>query len=305
MYGFSTNGYQARDVFAAPFAPADGAGGALGQTISPGQSFGVARTPDAVVRSLQYNGGAPSGAGSLSGTPDMSSIFGTFLGFVQQMFGLLSQMMQGGGSAQPGQTAPAPPAAPWQNGSAPSQQFFANADGGSIGDPHDSFNGTSNGTRTDTHWDDMRSHQNLLSSDSFRGGYRVSTQVTAGANGGATMNSAATVSTDRGNSTVTVNADGSYSISASGNQLTLAAGQTGDLGNGASVTHNADGSFTVNAQNGNGGLITTTLTPRNGGVDVTNHAQNVNLGGYLVNRTDDPARPPLMRYTQNAPMIQP
>jgi hypothetical protein len=265
------------------------------------------------MRSLPFIGGALPGAGTSPGS-DVGSIFGTFLNFVQQMFGLLSQMMQGAqpgqtaqppiGSAQSGQTGQTGQPSPWLNALTGPQQFFTSADGSSTGDPHDAFSGTGNGTPTNAHWDDMRSHQNLLSSDSFRGGYRVSTKVTAPAGGGATLNSAATVSMGHGSSTVTVNADGSYSILASGNQLTLASGQTGDLGNGASVTHNADGSFTVNAQNGNGGLIATTLTPRNGGVDVTNHAENVDLGGYLVNRADDPARPPMLRYTQRAQQIQ-
>jgi hypothetical protein len=65
----------------------------------------------------------------------------------------------------------------------------------------------------------------------------------------------------------------------------LQQGQAVSLGGGESVTLNADGSLTVADTNANGGSIQTSLKADGaGGVDVTNQASDVDLGGYLVNR---------------------
>ena len=167
------------------------------------------------------------------------------------------------------------------------QQFFTSANANSFGDPHDSFNGASstNGN-LNNRWDDMRSHGRLLMSDSFRGGYRVSTTIGQPNSNGATMNSSATVTTDNGNTSVTLNADGTSSVTKRGQPITLQTGTATNLGNGESVTLNADGSLTVQMQNQSGGTIATTLRANNGGVDVSDQAQNVDLGGYLVTQSE-------------------
>lgn len=163
------------------------------------------------------------------------------------------------------------------------QQFFTSAQAGSVGDPHDSFNGTSNANGTiNNRWDDMHSHGQLLSSDSFRGGYRLSTHTSQPNANGVTMNSSATVTTDNGKTSVTMNADGTSSVTRHGQSVTLQTGVSTSLGNGESVTLNRDGSLSVQMQNQNGGTIVTTLRANNGGVDVSDQAQNVDLGGYLV-----------------------
>jgi hypothetical protein len=170
------------------------------------------------------------------------------------------------------------------------QQYFTNADASSVGDPHDAFNGTSNTNgNLSNRWDDMHSHGQLLSSDSFRGGYRVSTRACQPNSNGVTTNSSATVTTDGGNTAVTLNADGTSSVVRRGQPVTLQAGTSTSLGNGESVTLNADGSLSVQMQNQNGGTIATTLKVNNGGVDVSDHAENVDLGGYLVTRSEGAA----------------
>jgi hypothetical protein len=67
-----------------------------------------------------------------------------------------------------------------------------------------------------------------------------------------------------------------------GQPVTLQTGAATSLGNGEAVTLNADGSLTVQMQNQSGGAIVTNLRANNGGVDVSDQAQNVDLGGYLV-----------------------
>jgi hypothetical protein len=163
------------------------------------------------------------------------------------------------------------------------QQFFTNAQASSVGDPHDAFNGTSNTNGAiNNRWDDMHSHGQLLSSDSFRGAYRVSTRTSQPNSNGVTTNSSATITTDNGNTAVTLNADGTSSVMKRGQPVTLQTGAATSLGNGEAVTLNADGSLTVQMQNQSGGAIVTNLRANNGGVDVSDQAQNVDLGGYLV-----------------------
>ena len=66
--------------------------------------------------------------------------------------------------------------------------------------------------------------------------------------------------------------------------ISLANGQSYDLGNGETVTRNANGSLAVTDNNGMGGTITTTLSENGQGVDVTAQANNVDLGGDLLNQ---------------------
>ena len=156
-----------------------------------------------------------------------------------------------------------------------SEQYYANATGASQGDPHLSFNGNT--------WDNMTSQPNLLQSDSFQGGYQISTQVTPPSGNGITHNQSATISMNGGATTVGLNNQGQASIQEYGQNVPISPGQTVQLGNGENVTCNANGSLTVVAQNGSGGQITTTLARLGQGVNVNVNAQNVDLGGTLVN----------------------
>ena len=157
------------------------------------------------------NGGIFGGFGS-SSSAGLASMLGSFGSYVQNLFGQIAQWIQNysgqlqtaasGQSSASGQGSSfgsaagsyAGQCANGQSGSAQCtngtqqglgtqqgfgpQQYFTSADASSVGDPHDAFNGTSstNGNLSNR-WDDMRSHAQLLSSDSFRGGYRVSTRA--------------------------------------------------------------------------------------------------------------------------------
>lgn len=134
----------------------------------------------------------------------------------------------------------------------------------------------------------MSSHTDLLDSNSFRGGYRVSTQATQPNANGVTYNQNATVSTDGGNVAVELDANGNATLSRFGNVTTIQDGQTLNLGNGESVARNANGSLVVSDQTQQGATIATTLSDNGSGVDVNVQANNVDLGGYMVNRTTTP-----------------
>src|SRR5579864_5557103 len=57
--------------------------------------------------------------------------------------------------------------------------YFQNASASSTGDPHLAFNGTNaSGNAQQTRFNSMSSHEDLLSSNSFQGGYRISTRTT-------------------------------------------------------------------------------------------------------------------------------
>jgi hypothetical protein len=174
--------------------------------------------------------------------------------------------------------------------SAQKQAFFTNASASSWGDPHDTFSGSSSGSGSvNQSWDNMHSHADLLDSNSFAGGYRVSTQVTQPNAQGVTMNQSATVTAGGGNTVVSLDASGQYQISSYGNNVTLQSGQTAQLGGGEAVTLNNDGSLTVTDSNSSRGQISTTLRANgNGGVDVKAQASDVDLGGYLVSHADGP-----------------
>jgi hypothetical protein len=133
----------------------------------------------------------------------------------------------------------------------------------------------------------MRAHSDLLDSDSFSGGYRVATQVTKPNGKGVTLNANATIATANGATSVSMKAGGSYAVESNGTNVTLQQGHSTSLGNGESVLLNADGSLTVSDSNGSGGTLVTTLAANHdGGVDVETSAHDVDLGGYLVNRSE-------------------
>jgi len=226
------------------------------------------------------------GGGTQSSQTDpwnFSAIMNAIGNAISGLFQQLGSTLGGLGSQTPG--APAP-------GSG--ESYFSSAAASSVGDPHLSFDGkTSAGTSVDQKWDSMRSHADLLCSDSFAGGYRVSTQVTAPNAKGATQNASASVTAGGGAASVTMEANGSYAVTAGGSPVTLQRGQPAALGNGELVTLNADGSLTVADRNAQGGSISTTLRANgSGGVDVSTSAHQVDLGGYLVNQNEGPANAP-------------
>ncbi|HVN69244.1 MAG TPA: hypothetical protein VMU38_06325 [Candidatus Binatia bacterium] len=197
---------------------------------------------------------ASNDSGSLQG------LFGPLMGVLQQLMQVLQSLMgygcgNGSGSAN--------------------ERFFQNASGSSDGDPHLSFNGQK--------WNNMSSQPDLLDSDSFAGGFRLSTQVTQPNGKGVTWNQSATVALNNGATTVTMNNDGAASITSYGRQISIARGQTVQLGDGASATLDQNGSLVVTAQNGSGGRIEATLNPQGKGVNVDVTAHDVDLGGALVN----------------------
>jgi hypothetical protein len=205
--------------------------------------------------------------------PSGSSLFGQLGSLLQQLGALLQQLMGGGfGSSGCG-----------------AEQYFQNANGASTGDPHLSFNGST--------WDNMQSQPNLLGSDSFPGGYRISTQATAPNASGVTYNQSATVTSNYGMTSVSLDKSGVATITQNGANVPIQPGQTLQLGNGESVTQNQNGSLAMTSTNGNGGTISTTLSLNGNGVDVQTTASNVDLTGALVNgpNASSPA-PPLQRW---------
>lgn len=165
------------------------------------------------------------------------------------------------------------------------EQYFQNATGASVGDPHLSFSGTTDTGATDsTHFNSMTGHSDLLDSDSFGGGYQISTSVTQPGPSGVTYNQQATIATNFGNTQVSLDKNGNATIVQNGQTITLADGQSYNLGNGEVVTRNANGNVVVTDDDGMGGSITTTLSDAGQGVNVNAQASNVDLGGDLVNQ---------------------
>ena len=228
-------------------------------------------------------GGGWNNGSSDSGLAGFNSIMN---GFVTALQNVLSSL-----GAQFGLTSSSGASA------TPAETFFMSATGSSVGDPHESFNGTpSSGSAGNQSWDSMNSHAALLSSDSFNGGYQVSTTVTSPNDKGVTTNAQAQVALDDGATKITMNEDGSWSVFANGGDISLERGQTQSLGNGESVSVNADSSLRVSANDGSGGSLVTTLAARDGGVDVKSTATNVDLGGYLVTHSDDAGPAPVRDY---------
>jgi hypothetical protein len=159
----------------------------------------------------------------------------------------------------------------------------------------------------------MASQPDLLNSDSFAGGFRISTQVTPPNGKGATWNQSATVTMNNGATTVSMNDNGQATIASFGRQISIARGQTLQLGDGESVTYEQNGSLRVLAQNGQGGRIETTLNPQDKGVNVDVTAHDVDLGGTLVNGYERHAPPggpvpvpgPILGQVPGGPILDP
>lgn len=209
-------------------------------------------------------------------------------GIIQQLIALLEQLLSslgmGGSGGAPG---PQP------------QNYFQNASGSSLGDPHLTFDGTEgDGQTLQSQFDSMTSHPDLLNSGSFAGGYRISTQSTAPDANGVTYNREASVLTNFGGTQVSLDNAGNAFVEQNGQQFALSDGQSYNLGNGETVSRAADGSVSIADQNGRGGTITTTLSENGHGVDVRVQAQDVELGGYLVQQ-----QPPAP-VTQTGPAVR-
>jgi hypothetical protein len=219
----------------------------------------------------------------------LQGLFGPLMSVLQQLMQMLQSLMgygsnspYGSGSCPPNGSNGCPPygnngCPPYGSGNCPpggNEHYFQNATGSSDGDPHLSFNGAK--------WNAMASQPNLLNSDSFAGGFRISTQVTPANANGVTWNQSATVSLNNGATTVSMNDNGQASITSYGQSISISRGQTLQLGDGESVTYEQNGSLEVRAQNGYGGRIDATLTPEGKGVNVDVSAHDVDLGGSLV-----------------------
>lgn len=213
--------------------------------------------------------GATASGGEASGS--MQGLFGPLMGMLAQLMQMLQSLMGYGGCGS--SLGGGSKCAPYGG-----ERFFQNATGSSEGDPHLSFNGSK--------WKSMASQPDLLSSDSFAGGYRVSTQATAPNGRGVTWNRSATIALNNGATKVSLNDEGRAAITSYGQTISIARGQTVNLGDGESVTYEDNGALSVTAQNESGGRISTTLTAKNNGVDVDATAHDVDLGGALVEGTD-------------------
>ena len=205
---------------------------------------------------------------------------GSLMTKIQTLMQMLQNALGGGNQMANGTPGTAFPGGfpggsfPPADGFGDNESWFTQASAGSNGDPHLSFNGQT--------WDSMVPHPDLLHSDSIPGGYQVSTTTTAPATNGVTYNQKATVTTNFGNSSISLDNAGNALATIYGQQYNLTPGQSMDLGGGTTATRNQDGSVTVLSQNDEGGAISTTLRQDGPGVDVNASAQNVDLGGDLA-----------------------
>ena len=239
------------------------------------------------------NGGSGAGNGMLA---NLSGLLGSLVSALQQLLGGLGTGSSNGAGGTFGGNGygfgggygggyPTPGSAGFGAGGADLGRAFSNVTISSTGDPHIAETGTQfgrNGEQSvNQHYDCMASQPDLVSAN-IAGGYRVATTVTQPNAKGVTWNQSATVEADHGRERVTMNNDGSFSVSEDGRSLSLARGQTLDLAGGETVTENQNGSLLVSASNGRGGSIATTLSASGGGVDVTTTAQHLQLGGSVV-----------------------
>jgi hypothetical protein len=217
------------------------------------------------------------------GSPGFNS---GFMGIISQLLSVIAQLMSMIGLGGIGNGLFGNPQGP--------EEYFQSANGASTGDPHLSFSGTnSSGSTQQSHFDSMIGHSDLLDSDSFTGGYQISTAVTQPDPSGVTYNQQATVSTNFGQTQVTLDNAGDATIVQNGQTTSLADGQTVALGGGAIATRNADGSLLISDNDAAGGTISTTLRDNGQGVDVTTQTSGVDLGGDLLNNQPPLIGPPL------------
>ncbi len=272
MYVQPLEGSVSPNSLASPVGNPAQEGALLQGPAAPAAGDNISRfVPPELNDGADYGGGYGS-SGSLQG------VFGSLMGVLEQLMQMLQLLMGYGCSAPYGSGGCNAPYGPGGNAPCPpygNERFFQNASGSSEGDPHLSFNGAK--------WNNMSSQPDLLNSDSFAGGFRISTQVTPPNAKGVTWNQSATVSLNNGATKITMNNNGDASITNDGQSVSIQRGQTLALGNGESVTYEQNGSLRVSAENGSGGRIETTLTAEGKGVNVDVTAHDVDLGGTLVN----------------------
>ena len=276
MYVQPLEGTVSPNSLASPAGNAGPEGSLLQGALAPTTGDNISRfvPPTLNNGSEQYGGFGSSGS--------MQGIFGSLMGVLEQLMQMLQSLMGYGSGSSFGSGGCNPPygsSGPPTSGSiscppSGNERFFQNATGSSEGDPHLSFNGEK--------WNNMTSQPDLLNSDSFAGGFQISTQVTPANANGVAWNQSATISLNNGATTVTMNNDGQASIATNGQSVSIGRGETMRLGDGESVTCEENGSLRVTAENGNGGRIETTLTAQGKGVNVDVTAHDVDLGGRLV-----------------------
>lgn len=274
--------------------------GITGQGWSGAGSVAPPQSADGVSPSWWSNG-ANTGTGT-NGSANPSGMGSMLQSIFQLLVGLLGSVLGSGfgqnGFGQGGFGSGCLPGA---------GQQFSDVDISSTGDPHIAETGTAltpNGAQAvDQHYDSMTSHDDLVRTGAVAGGYRVSTAVTAPAANGVTFNDSATVHANFEQDAVTMNRDGTFAISDSGNAVALAKGQSVTLSGGETVSENQDGSLVVSAANGQGGTISTTLHGTGSGVDVTTHAHQLAVGGDVVEHAQHAqhARHPRHQPVTNAP----
>jgi hypothetical protein len=242
-------------LFGAIQNPADG-GGIIGVDTPPPPDQARPKHPDRIRQSPFSNWPPTAGAGG-----GANALLSQIMNLLQQ---LLSAIGGQGNTAQP---------------------LFSSAQASSTGDPHLAFNGTTGAGTQQSRFDSMDDHPDLLDSNSFRGGFQIGTSVTAPGANGVTWNRRAAVSTNFGDTQVSLDNQGKALVVRNGKSMSLAAGQSMPLGHGETVTRNADGSLVISNENGSGGHVTTTLRDSGPGVDVSVDARGVALGGDLVRHT--------------------
>ena len=194
-------------------------------------------------------------------------IFAGFLDVMQGIFNQLAGLMRGLTGQAPGGEQP----------------YFSNAELSSTGDPHEAVNATTGaGQQINAKWDNMHSHAHLLTSNGIAGGFNLATCASAPNANGATYNEQARLTTNNGNTIVTMDKGGAYGVIDNGKTVSLQNGIPVTVGCGETLTLNANGVLSIDLENAQGGKINTTLSPNENGVDVNVAASDVTLGGYLV-----------------------
>ncbi len=308
MYVQPLDGSLAPNSLAAPAGGAE-AEGTLFAGAAPAPGDNISRF---VPPSLNDGAAEAQYGEGYGGSSSLQGLFGPLMGVLQQLMQMLQSLMGYGYGSQYGSSGCPPngnPGCPPNGnpGCPPygNERYFQNASGSSQGDPHLSFDGQK--------WNNMASQPDLLNSDSFNGGFRISTQVTPPNGKGVTWNQSATVSLNNGATKVSMNDNGQASITSFGQPVSISRGQTLQLGDGESVTYQQNGSLRVVAQNGDGGRIDTTLNPQGKGVNVDVTAHDVDLGGALVNgyeRQPEPSGPvpvpgPIVPPISGGPILAP
>lgn len=241
---------------------AEGEGALFPGTAAPAGGDNISR----FVPPWSNDGAAASPYGEYGTSSSLQGLLGSLMGVMQQLMQMLQSLMGYSGNAPHGSGSCQPYG---------KERYFQNATGASDGDPHLSFNGVK--------WNSMSAEPNLLNSNSFAGGFRIATQVTPPNGKGVTWNQSASVSLNGGATTIGMNNDGEPSIASFGEPISIARGQTLQLGDGESVSCLQDGSLRICAENGMGGRVETMLTAQGKGVNVDVTAHDVDLGGALVN----------------------